>query len=72
LQIENEVLEKLLLLYSQQTQKQVFISFDKVSTPEEERLLHDTQVLHLSRGGNELFGRSWNRKAKKKEDSSEK
>jgi len=72
LQIENEVLEKLLLLYSQQTQKQVFISFDKVSTPEEERLLHDTQVLHLSRGGNELFGRSWNRKAKKQGDSSEK
>ena len=68
LQIENEVLEKLLLLYSQQTQKQVFISFDKVSTPEEERLLKDAQVLHLSRGGNELFGRSWNRKTKKQEE----
>lgn len=71
LQIENEVLEKLLLLYSQQTKKQVFISFDKVSTPEEERLLKDAQILHLSRGGNELFGRSWNRKAKKQEGSSE-
>lgn len=68
LQIENEVLEKLLLLYSQQTQKQVFISFDKLSTPEEERLLKDAQVLHLSRGGNELFGRSWNRKAKKQDN----
>ena len=69
LQIENEVLEKLLLLYSQQTQKQVFISFDKVSTPEEERLLEKAQVLHLSRGGNELFGRSWNRKQKKQDDN---
>lgn len=68
LQIENEVLEKLLTLYSQQTQKQVFISFDKVSTPEEAKLLKKAQVLHLSRGGNELFGRSWNRKAKKQEE----
>lgn len=69
LQIENEVLEKLLLLYSQQTEKQVFISFDKVSTLEEERLLEKAQVLHLSRGGNELFGRSWNRKPKNKDDN---
>lgn len=57
------------MLYSQQTQKQVFISFDKVVTPEEERPLKDAQILHLSCGGNELFGRSWNRKAKKQEGS---
>lgn len=64
LQIENEVLEKLLVLYSEQTDKQVFISFDKVSTPKEQEILDKTRVLHLSRGGNELFGRSWNRRPK--------
>lgn len=64
LQIENEVLEKLLELYSAQKDKQVFISFDKVSTQKEQEILDKTKVLHLSRGGNELFGRSWNRRAR--------
>jgi len=60
-QIEDYVLEKLLELYSK-TQKQVFIAIDKQGsyTKRAEELLAKTEVLRLSPGGNELFGRSWN------------
>lgn len=62
LQIENEVVEKLLELYAEEKEKQIFIAFDKISTEKEEKLLKDAEVIHLSRGGNELFGYSWNKK----------
>lgn len=60
-QIEDHVLEKLFELYSD-TKKQVFIAIDKQGsyTKHAEELLERTEVLRLSPGGNELFGRSWN------------
>ncbi len=60
-QIEDHVLEKLFELYSN-TKKQVFIAIDKQGsyTKRAEELLETTEVLRLSPGGNELFGRSWN------------
>ena len=60
--IENEAVEKILELYQNQTEKQVFIAFDKTATPRAKEILDEAQVLHLSRGGNELFGKAWNRK----------
>lgn len=60
--IENEAVEKILELYKIQTGKQVFIAFDKTATPRAKEILDEAQILHLSRGGNELFGRAWNRK----------
>lgn len=61
-QIEDDVLEQLLELYASSS-KQVFIAMDKPSsyTKRTEQLLNETAVLRLSRGGNELFGRSWNK-----------
>ena len=61
LQIENEVVEKIIEFYSEQTNKQIFIAFDKTATPHAMELLEKAKILHLSRGGNELFGRAWNR-----------
>lgn len=65
LQIDNEVLDKILQLY-EDTDKQVFISFDKVATPLQREILDEKRVgvLHLSRDGNELFGRRFNKKSK--------
>lgn len=64
-QIEDIVLEKLLELYSK-TDKQVFIAMDKETsyTERAQELLNDSVVLRLSSDGNELFGRSWNKKTK--------
>ena len=61
LQIENEVVERILEYYSKST-KQIFIAFDKTATPKSLEILKRAEVLHLTRGGNELFGRAWNRK----------
>lgn len=59
--IEDYALEKIIELYSNNT-KQVFIAFDREETYSEkmQSILHNSAVLHLSPGGNELFGRSWN------------
>lgn len=45
--------------------KQVFASFRSLEfySPEAAELIKETSVLNLSSGGNELFGRAWNRKA---------
>ena len=67
--IENEAIEKILELYESQKPKQVFIAYDKTSTPLADQIAKDTQVLHLSRGGNELFGKAWNRKKKDSNDA---
>ncbi len=61
LQIENEVVERILDYYSK-SPKQIFITFDKNATSGAMEILKKAEVLHLTRGGNELFGRAWNRK----------
>ena len=60
LQIENEVVERILDYYSK-SEKQIFIAFDKTATEKAMEILKKAEVLHLTRGGNELFGRAWNR-----------
>ena len=67
-QIEDIVLEKLLEMYTQ-TEKQVFIAMDKETsyTERAQAILNDSVVLRLSPDGNELFGRSWNKKTKEDE-----
>ena len=64
-QIEDIVLEKLFEMYSK-TEKQVFIAMDKETsyTERAQEILNDSVVLRLSPDGNELFGRSWNKKTK--------
>jgi len=64
-QIEDIVLEKLFEMYSK-TEKQVFIAMDKETsyTERAQEILNDSVVLRLSSDGNELFGRSWNKKIK--------
>lgn len=56
-------LEKLIELYNQ-SEKQIFIAFDReeAPTPEIQKILDKTTVIHLSAGGNELFGKSWGEK----------
>lgn len=62
-QIEDTVLEKLFEMYSK-TEKQVFIAMDKETsyTDRAQEILTDSVVLRLAADGNELFGRSWNKK----------
>jgi ribosomal protein S21 len=67
--IENEAIEKILELYERQKPKQVFIAYDKTATPHADEIAKRNQVLHLSRGGNELFGKAWNRKKKDSDDA---
>ncbi len=69
--IENEAIEKILELYTKQTDKQVFLAFDKTATPNARKILEKAQRLHLSRGGNELFGKAWNRKENRFEEPNE-
>ena len=60
-QISDVAIEKILEMYIA-ANKQIFISFDKISTYTEKSqiYLHDSKVLELSVDGDELFGRSWN------------
>ena len=60
-QIGDEPLEKIMELYSR-SPKQVFIALDKKGSYLEkaQEILERTAIIHLSDGGNELFGRSWN------------
>lgn len=59
--IEDPSIEQILALY-QQSPKQIFLAFDKAGsyTSEAKTILQSNAVLELSRGGNELYGRSWN------------
>ncbi|WP_371367625.1 hypothetical protein SRRS_14920 [Sporomusa rhizae] len=61
-QISDIAIEKIFLIYNS-VDKQIFISFDKISayTLQSQEILKATKVLELS-VGNELFGRSWNDK----------
>lgn len=57
----DEPIEGIMKLYSQ-FDKQIFIAFDKdiAYSEETQKILHDSTVIQLDEGGNELFGRSWN------------
>ena len=63
--VEKEAIEKIFDLYVAQEDKQVFIAFDKTATDRAMDIEKTHEVLRLNRGGNELFGRSWNRKDNK-------
>lgn len=56
-------IDKIMELYMQ-SKKQIFISLDKEGAYSEKTrsILNKTAVLHLNEGGDELFGRSWNKK----------
>ncbi len=62
-QIAVEPVERIIQLYAEQTDKQIFIEFDRVAsyTPETARLLRSPtiKVIELSKE-EPLFGRSWN------------
>lgn len=60
-QISDIAIEKILEKYMM-SHKQIFISFDKIAayTPKSQNILKSNEVLELSVGGQELFGRSWN------------
>jgi len=62
--IEDEAIEKIMELYAREVGKQVFIAFDKASSYSEQtqKVIREHTRLALSRGGNELFGRSWGEK----------
>lgn len=62
-QIEDIAIEKILEFYDK-SEKQVFISLDKVSSysKRSQEILKENRVLQLGIGGNELFGRSWSKK----------
>ncbi len=62
-QISDEAIEKILFKYKE-SDKQIFISFDKKTaySLESQKILKETKVLALSSNGNELFGRSWSSK----------
>jgi len=60
-QISDIAIEKILEKYIN-AGKQIFISFDKISSysTKSQNILKNSKVLELSVGGRELFGRSWN------------
>lgn len=62
--IADAPLEKILNLYKAQTDKQIIIAFDKnkAYSDEVEKITEETKVLRLDPGGNELYGRPWNKK----------
>jgi hypothetical protein len=62
--IEDEAIEKIMELYAREIGKQVFIAIDKVSTysPQTQKIIAQATRLTLSKGGNELFGRPWDKK----------
>lgn len=70
--IEKRVLAEIVCLYAEQeaSGKQMFIAFDMLDTYNDEmqKLLRDHLVLELSPGGNELFGRAWNKETETEDD----
>ena len=60
--IEDDSIDAIIKLYAQ-NKKQIFLAFDKEGAYSEEtqKILNDTAILHLSKGGNELFGYQWGR-----------
>ena len=74
--IEKRVLAEIVRLYAEEESlgKQVFIAFDMLDTYNEEMqsLLSKYSVLELSPGGNELFGRAWNKETESEKDGENK
>ena len=72
LHIEKKVMAEIIKAYDAQksTVKQVFIAFDRLDTYDTETkdTMNTNCVLELSPGGNELFGRAWNKETEIKED----
>lgn len=63
--IGDQPLEKIMELYTK-SKKQIFIAYDRQEAPTQrmKEILDTYQVLHLSQGGNELFGYSWAKRSK--------
>lgn len=59
--IEDEAVAGIMRIYNRAT-KQIFIAFDKQGSysPEVAQIAKSRAVLHLSRGGGELYGAPWN------------
>ena len=62
-QIQDTAIEKILELYVQ-SNKQIFISIDKIQSPPPKSIdiINENKVLTLYPNGGELFGRCWNKK----------
>ena len=59
--INDDVVEKLIRIYQDAAKgRQIFIAFDKTATPAAMEILKSTEVLHLGRGGESLYGRKFN------------
>lgn len=61
--IEDESIDAIIRLY-EQSSKQVFLAFDKEGTylDTTKKVLQDSAILRLNKGGNELFGYQWGKK----------
>lgn len=72
LHIEKKVMAEIIKAYDAQKKagKQVFIAFDRLDTYDTKTkdTMNTNCVLELSPGGNELFGRAWNKETEIKED----
>lgn len=72
LHIEKKVMAEIIKAYDAQKSvgKQVFIAFDRLDTYDTETkdTMNRNCVLELSPGGNELFGRAWNKETGSEED----
>lgn len=62
--IEKKRMDAIMKIYSEERDKQIFISFDQLAdfSKTTQNIADECKVLSLSPGGNELFGESWNSK----------
>ena len=76
LHIEKKVFAEIIKAYDEQkaSGKQVFIAFDRLDKydTETQETMNTNCVLELSPGGNELFGRAWNKETELEEDGENK
>lgn len=76
LHIEKKVFAEIIKAYDAQkvSGKQVFIAFDRLDEydTETQETMNKNCVLELSPGGNELFGRAWNKETELEEDGENK
>lgn len=61
--MNNDVVEQLMEIYRDMAKgRQIFIAFDKNASPKTKEILTQTQVLHLDRDAESLFGWKFNKK----------
>ena len=62
--IDKRRMDAIMNLYSEEKNKQIFISFDELAdfNITTQKIVEDNKVISLAPGGNELFGMSWNKK----------